>query len=124
MFIHRTMHKSFKRITKIFLVLFNINLVSTPVLAKEIWSGRGEVVQGENVGAIIDLDVSLTNDYIRILSNYPQENNPIPIEQTTQTSTGQWELYWCDSETLCISFKEGKDPNAPKRTVYYRLYRN
>jgi hypothetical protein len=86
--------------------------------AQQLWLGKGQIVEGNNQGALVELKVKVNNNHIVTIQSYPDHGEQVPLNLSTFTKKGEWKIYYCDGN-LCAIFKQ----QNPSRIIYYRLYK-
>lgn len=96
--------------------------LSLPALAQQIWSGMGKIVSGVGEGALVQLDLQITDDRLQFLSGPSQAEAPLQLNSynylnfTVQTNAGTWQFFQ-KNNSLEVTLRQ----TNPDRFIQYFL---
>ena len=113
------MNQLSKTIITIYTTAITFGTFNLSAQAQSRWFGRGEIIEGDNKGALVKIEIQVDSNNVASIQSYPDAGAQIPLKLRTTTKTGTWEIYPCD-EDLCATLEQKR----PSRTIYYRLSPN
>ena len=106
----------------IFATIFLVTFSNFPVLAKEMWQGRGRIIDGEGEGASVGLKILVKDNQVTFLTGASKGQqieltSTNPLRGEADTEVGKWRFLETNEE-LAISLSQ----NSPYRLIRYRLF--
>lgn len=115
-----TMNQLIQSLITISTTAITISCLSLSAQAQQSWIGRGQIIDGDNEGALVELEVIVNSSGEKVtIQSDPSPGEEIPLQSRTETKIGFWTIYPCDND-LCATLEQEK----PTRTIYYRLSPN